>query len=195
MRKNHFVKEGGEQTFKSIKMKVEKKEAFEILQDVEAMNSGQILKHYFGGYAMKERKKVHNLIITGNNAQTLESYNVACHSYLLKVEKKKQDDMPALLHSIILNSLAFEANEDLKETVYIDARDKAITTHGKPFIAAQYKIYRNAHESLFNINPEETNKRINEAERTIKMIYEYNLFSYENVEEILKLHFKKIKEL
>jgi hypothetical protein len=176
-------------------MKLEKRVDREILKDIKGMAIVQILKHYFGGYAIKERNKIHRHILTDSSVSTAEQYNVACHAYFLIVEEKKMADMPALLHSIILNALAFEANEELKDTVYMDAREKAISVHGKPFMAAQYKIYRNAHEALFDINQEETQKRMAEAERTIRMIYEYNLLSYDNVEEILKINFEKIKKL
>jgi hypothetical protein len=163
---------------------------FPMLEDIAGLDSNQLLKHYFRGYPLKERHKIHNIIIS-NGADDMAKFNVAAHGFLVKIEQRKADDLPFLLHSIILNSLAFEANEELAQTVYIDAKDKQITAHVKHFIAAQHKIYKNAHSSLFGINEEETQTRLAAAENTVKLIYNYNLMSYENLEKVLEEHFQK----
>jgi hypothetical protein len=155
---------------------------FDLLEDVSKMDLNQIMKHYFSDIDVKNRRKILANLILKKKCITSEELNVEAHRFLISMEQEKADNLPYLVNSIILNTLAYEANERIEKSIYKDYKDKNISKYAKNFIAGQYKIFRNSHEQLLEINQGETEKIIKNLELVLDALSETNL----SPEEIYK---------
>lgn len=157
---------------------------FDLLSDISGMDENQIMKHYFGDVNVKTR----NAFLYNLKQKSIDLFelNIEAHRFLIEVRQREADDLPDLVHSILLNTLAFEANENLEKTLYKDYKDKNISKHAKPFIAGQYKIFRNSHEQLLNVNHKQTEKIIKDFTAIIKALAKTKLSSQELVKRILE---------
>lgn len=160
----------------------------------DAVNNDQIVKHYFNDYPVKMRKtvKLNAEFLAKKNGTTFleEVQGIKEH-----MDKEIKENLPFLIDSIILNTLAFEANENLQKTVYKDYHNKSIKKHAKGFIAGQFQIYRDHHEKLLLKTEQETQKVLQETMNIIELVRSRGLHSLIEVENILKAHQKDPKSI
>jgi hypothetical protein len=121
----------------------------ELLKSVESLQSSQIIKHYLPDYTTSQRNSIVSAIRQSITFFTKEALSKGLFDYVTEYEMRKSEDLPDLIYSIVMNSLAFEANEKLKEGMYKDYMDPTIRKHGKSFIAGQYKMFAKSYESLY----------------------------------------------
>jgi len=147
-------------------------------------NDEYILKYYFNDYPLPFRDEVRSKarVLAKHLGTSLseEIYNIR-----VRVDEETKKDLPFLIDSIILNSLAFEANENLEKTVYKDYQEKSIKKYGKFFIKGQYQIYEQNQNRLFMKAEEETQHVIRSTQKIILLIKRIGLSNFHDIENIL----------
>lgn len=142
----------------------------------------QLAKKYFPEFPQRMRKHLvsqlshlhkHDL---ENEFKTLRN----------KIDTDKAEAIPVLLHSIAANSLGYEYNEQIKDTCYMDYSNKNISRHAKGFIAGQYKIFRNEHESLIKDQSENIGAIINRLDSAITLMIKLGVLGLIDFEDHLK---------
>jgi hypothetical protein len=159
----------------------------------EKHDHNSVLKYYFSEYPVKARKEiyVHSMFaIKSQNKSSLQDFSDELFNKRNRILDATVKDMPYLLGSIILNTLGYEANEYLKETIYKDYQSKGIKKFGKPFINAQYEIFRNQHEHLLANTEEETQKMLKDTMDVIDLLGEIGGMNIIGLKEIL-INYKK----
>lgn len=149
---------------------------------MESKQPEQLVKHYFPEFPTKLRK---NLLLKLNHLP-INLLEEEFKSLRLKINKDKENDIHILLHSIATNSLGFEYNEQLKDTCYMDYRNKNISKFGKGFISGQYKIFRNEHESLIKSQSDNIGEIIKRLDETIVLIIELGVLGMLDFREHLE---------
>tara|TARA_R110002051_G_scaffold125762_1_gene199096 strand:+ start:412 stop:936 length:525 start_codon:yes stop_codon:yes gene_type:complete len=147
-----------------------------------------VLKHYFPEYPYKYRKEiyVHTMHVMQFKKKTaLQDFSDELYDKRNRIIDESVKNMPHLLASIILNTLGFEANEDLKDTIYKEYQSKGIKRFGKSFINAQYDIYRNQHENLLSKTEEETQKILKDTLEVVNLVAEIGGLNIIGLKEIL----------
>lgn len=156
---------------------------YELLEDVSKMDYQQIMKHYFNDVDIKTRKRFLSFILEKRGALDSNELNIEAHRLLLEIKQREAQELPELVHAIITSTLAFEANEELKNTLYKDYKDKNISKHAKPFIGGLYKIFRNTYENLFNVNEKQVLKISKDLEDVVNAL----VYTKLTPEELIKL--------
>tara|TARA_R110000796_G_scaffold13560_4_gene43761 strand:- start:3697 stop:4404 length:708 start_codon:yes stop_codon:yes gene_type:complete len=158
-----------------------------LLKNAERYDHKQILKHYLPEYPVGERMKIYKSVVQSGyitNNLMLSDY---MFKFVTEYEQEKSKDLPALIYSIVMNSLAFEANEEIKHTVYNDYQDPNVKKYSKNFIEGQYKIFKNSYEPLF-YTAEKTLQVLNsDIERIVNLVVEVSLNSKKSVERLERL--------
>jgi len=161
-------------------------------ESASEMQPTQVAKHYFGDYPSDYR----NRLIKQFNVLPFEStLNEYMHDLRKELNEEISKALPSLAYSIVLNSLSFEANEDLGKTIMKDYKSKAIKQHAKPFINAQYISYRNSYEQLFEITEEAARGMTDNIEDVIKFITEVGLNSIRDMKGIYQAYLKDEKSI
>jgi hypothetical protein len=151
---------------------------------VDSMDENQLLKHYFPEYNHIQRKEIGFKLMHNANCSNLQELNLELHRFLISSEKQKTADLDKLVYSIVMNCLAYEGNEEIKETLYKDYYDARIKKHSKPFIAGQLRIYEEAYEGLFFAAEKEVQVTTSNIERIIKLVLDISLNHSSNVQKL-----------
>ena len=117
------------------------------LRNPENFKHQEIMKNYFPDMGGIGRNQLFKSIASASNGSIVEFNNLAFETMKV-MEQRKIEHMPMLLDSILLNTLGYECNEQLQNTIYADYTNPHIKKHAKQFIKGQYKIFRNEHENL-----------------------------------------------
>ena len=142
----------------------------------------QLAKEYFPEFPTKLRKQ----LLLRVKGMSIEDTKREFISFRKKIDNDKEDQLPLLLNSIATNSLGFEYNEQLKDLIYMDYSNRNISVHAKPFIAGQYKIFRNEHELLIKSQSENIGEIIKRLDETITLMIELGVLGMLDFREHLE---------
>lgn len=142
----------------------------------------QVIKHYFYDFSVKMRKE----ILKSCPFKKIEEINEFAFSVYNKMEQEKESKIPLLFESIIYNSLGFEKNEELKNTIYQDYHNKAISKFAKPFINGQYGIFTGTNEKLILNDYNNTNEVTLRLDNTIKELSKMTIEGIISLEALVK---------
>lgn len=142
-----------------------------------------LAKHYFSDYPVAQRKQ----IIANFYDPDIRKFNIKLHDFVIQIEKKNVQELPKLVNSIILNSLAYEANEELEKTLYKDYKDKRVSKY-KGFVDGQYMIYRNIQEQLFEIAEEDLQENLLLIDKIISLISSIGTKDLDGLDSLLRAY-------
>lgn len=153
----------------------------------------QIIKHYLPFLPKKDIRPT--AIEISKKSANIEQFNDIAYEYYEFFEKKREEQLPDLLKSIIYNSIGFELNEELKDGIYDGSHDKNMSRYGKMFINSQKKIYRNDYERLFGISEDNVQDILKDVEFLIDFIVNKNLGEIQNISKIYSAYQKNPKAI